>query len=267
MNGGAVAALLCAAALLVAPPAGRRLTGCRRRYFRVGRRSGFVPAVGLAVVAAVTLSPAVAVAVTLVTTTLVARRRRRLRHRDSRSEGRALAAALEVLVGELRVGSHPVKGFAIAAAEAAGASSSACAVGAALGAVAARARLGADVAVGLRDSARQSSVPQFWSRVSVYWQLAAEHGLPMAALMQTAHKDIADRQRFADHVEAALSGPRATAIVLAVLPILGVLLGHLVGARPLSFLLGGGAVALAGGSALLCAGVIWSDRIIDRVGS
>lgn len=89
----------------------------------------------------------------------------------------------------------------------------------------------------------------------------------MAALMQTAHKDIADRQRFADHVEAALSGPRATAIVLAVLPILGVLLGHLVGARPLSFLLGGGAVALAGGSALLCAGVIWSDRIIDRVGS
>ena len=85
--------------------------------------------------------------------------------------------------------------------------------------------------------------------------------------MQTAHKDITERQRFADHLEAALSGARATAIVLAGLPILGVLLGQLVGARPLSFLLGGGAAALAVGSTLLCAGVVWSDRVIDRVGS
>lgn len=265
MSSSNSAVVFLAAALLTMPSTGRRLVVVNRG-FRVGTRSGAIGVAGLLAVLAVAVGPTVAVAVSLLLLTLAVRRRRRLRRTVARSEGRALAAALEVLVGELKVGAHPVRGFTIASSEAGVGSGSARAVGAAFAAVAARARLGADVAAGLRENARRSAAPQYWSRVSVYWQLAAEQGLPMAKLMKTAHKDISDRQRFADRVDAGLSGARATAMVLAGLPFLGVLLGQLVGARPLSFLLGDGAGVLAVGSALLCAGITWSERIIDGVG-
>lgn len=266
MNGIAFAVALLAVALLVAPPGGRR-PEARSGEPRISRRFGALSAAAPVVLAAVLAGPTVGLAAGLVVVTVANRRRRHLRRRDNRSEGRALASALEVFVGELRVGSHPVRGINTAAAEVVGASAPARAVGVALGAVAARARLGADVAAGLRESAQCSSAPEYWSRIAVCWRLAVEHGLPMATLMATAHTDIVGRQRFSDRVDAGLSGARATAMMLASLPTLGVFLGQLVGARPLSFLLGSGAGALLVGSALLCIGVTWSDRIIDRVGS
>ena len=48
------------------------------------------------------------------------RRRRRRRQRRQRDEGRAVAAALEVLAGELRVGAHPIQAFDVAAEESGG---------------------------------------------------------------------------------------------------------------------------------------------------
>lgn len=58
------------------------------------------------------------------------------------------------------------------------------------------------------------------------------------------------------------SGPAISTI----LPLLGVLLGQLIGARPLSFLLTGrvGGWLLVVGLTLACAGLLWSDRITDR---
>ena len=108
-----------------------------------------------------------------------------------------------------------------------------------LRAVAARARLGADVAAGLRAAARSSALPAHWDRLAVCWQLASDHGLAIATLMRAAQRDIAERQRFSARVSSSMAGARATAAILAGLPVLGVLLGQLIGARPLSFLLGG----------------------------
>ncbi len=64
-----------------------------------------------------------------------------------------------------------------------------------------------------------------------------------------------------------MAGARATATILAALPVLGVLLGQLIGARPLSFLLSGhaGGWLLVVGSMLACVGLLWSDRITDRL--
>ncbi len=63
------------------------------------------------------------------------------------------------------------------------------------------------------------------------------------------------------------TGPRATAAVLAGLPVAGIALGQLIGARPLAFLCGVGAGGwlLVIGVLLACAGLMWSDRIAERV--
>jgi tight adherence protein B len=153
-----------------------------------------------------------------------------------------------------------VLAFAVAATESDGD------VGASLQAVAARAGLGADVAGGLHAVADRSLVAGQWSRLAVCWQLAAEQGLGMTALMRAAQRDIVERQRFADRVQAGLAGARATALILAGLPVLGVLLGQLIGARPVAFLAGAGIGGwlLVTGVMLVCLGLLWADRITER---
>ncbi|WP_431234032.1 type II secretion system F family protein [Mycolicibacterium psychrotolerans] len=250
------AVLLGLAVLAAPPPPGSRLG------LKPARGGVRVPALvtSLAVIA-VALPPAVLLASVMLSVTLISRRRRRLRRRDRNDAGHTLAAALETLAGELRVGAHPVRGFAVAAGESDGA------IGTALRSVAARAGLGADVGAGLRELAESTSVPAQWERLAVCWQLAADHGLAMAALIRTAHRDIVERQRFTARVDAGLAGARATAVILAGLPLLGILLGELIGAHPVGFLLGGGAGGwlLVVGAALVCSGLAWADRITDRL--
>jgi tight adherence protein B len=262
-----LAAALLAMSVLAAPPPARRPAEVLGRHRSNRRPIGLLAAaavVAAAVVAAavaVVAAPAVTIAASLVVATAAAARCRRRRRCLRRTEGRALAAALEILVGELRVGAHPLRAFGVAAAEADGT------VGAGLHAVAVRARLGADVGAGLRSVQAGSAVPTHWERIAVCWNLAARHGLAISTLMTAAHRDLADRQRFADRVDSGLAGARATATILAVLPVLGVLLGELVGAAPVRFLLDGGAGGwlLVAGVALGCAGAAWSGHIIDRL--
>ena len=266
MSTAAVAAALLAAALLAAPPPPlRRLTRTQCRV-RLAKSSLSQPILGAILILAasalsILMSPAAAAAAGVAGATAVMRRRRRKRAGARRREGRALGEALETLVGELRVGAHPVRAFAVAASESDGATALA------LRTVASRARLGADVAAGLGAVAAASPVPAHWDRVAVCWNLAAEQGLPITALMRAAHRDVVARQRFADRTEAGLAGSRATATILAALPAVGVLLGQLVGAGPLAFLLHGGAGGwvLVIGVSLVCLGLAWSDRIVDRV--
>ena len=95
------------------------------------------------------------------------------------------------------------------------------------------------------------------------WQLAQTHGLAIATLMQTAQRDIVERERFSGRVDAGMAGARATAAMLAGLPAVGVGLGQLIGADPVSFLLSGGIGGwlLVVGVLLACGGLLWSDRI------
>jgi tight adherence protein B len=135
--------------------------------------------------------------------------------------------------------------------------------------VAARAQLGADVTAGLRSVAETSALPFHWERLAVCWQLAAEQGLPMSTLMRAAQRDIVERQRFSGKVTSAMAGARATAAILAGLPMLSVLFGQLIGADAMVFLLAGraGGWLLVVGVTLVCGGLVWSDRITDRAAS
>jgi tight adherence protein B len=252
-----MSALLLAAALLIYPrPAGRRLPAPARTRRRI-------PAVALAAIiggALVPVLPGTAIlagAIVVATATL---RRRRRQHASRRAvESVALQGALEVLVGELRVGAHPVAAFETAAVDASGA------VASALRAVAARARLGADVAGGLRSVAAGSALPLHWERLAVCWQLAQAHGLAIATLMRAAQLDIVERERFSSRVNAGMAGARTTAAVLAGLPVLGIALGQAIGADPVGYLLRGGGWLLVIGVGLAATGLLWSDRITAAV--
>ncbi len=267
MNGPVAGALLLTLALMVLPPSPqRRLVPVRPQHLwrRLTGPRGAGCASAFAVCAAVLLLPLTMVlTVAVVGGTVLLRQRRRRRLRCATREGQTLETALDVLVGELRVGSHPVRAFCVAADETVGS------VAVSLRGVAARARLGADVAAGLRAAARSSALPAHWDRLAVCWQLASEHGLAIATLMRAAQRDIAEHQRFSARVSAGMAGARATAAILAGLPVLGVLLGQLIGARPLSFLLSGhtGGCLLVVGSTLACAGLLWADRITARLAS
>jgi len=183
------AALALASALVMFPSGSRRrletlgLLVHARRPFPVLPCAAAVAA-GLAVV----LPVSVVAACSVVGVTMWMRRRRQVRVRRRAAESAALQGALDVLVGELRVGAHPVAAFRVAASEVDGA------VAASLRAVATRARLGADVAAGLHSVARSSPVPAHWERLAVCWELAQDHGLAIATLMQTAQRDIVERR-------------------------------------------------------------------------
>ena len=105
-----------------------------------------------------------------------------------------------------------------------------------------------------------------WTRLAVCWELAHRHGLAIATLMRTAHREFVERDRFESRFTAAMAGARTTALVLAGLPVLGVGLGQLVDADPVHFLLSGGlgGALLVVGTSLACAGLLWSDHITSR---
>jgi tight adherence protein B len=256
-----VAAVSLALALLIAPGPPRRRLGLGEGQVPA-RRPAWILAGLSCVVALVLVVPiTVVVAFAILALTLATRRRRAVLSARRAAESDALQGALSVLVGELRVGAHPIAAFETAAAEVDGP------VAARLSEVAARARLGADVGAGLRDVAAQSMLPAQWERLAVCWQLAQMYGLAIATLMRTAHRDIVERDRYASRVTAGMAGARATAVILAGLPLLGIGLGELIGADPVRFLLSGGPGGwlLVIGVVLACCGLAWSDRITNRV--
>jgi tight adherence protein B len=256
------ASLLLASALLIHPSVTRRRLGIVRTapQWRSRLRATTAGWAVLGALVAVSMPVPVSLSTAAVAGTVMFRRRRRTAQQAAMREGQALGRALELLTAELRAGAHPVRAFEAAATETGGR------VGAGLRTVAARAGLGADVPAGLRAAAAQSSLAGQWERLAACWELAAQHGLPIGVLMRAAQLDIAERQRYCAQVDAGLAGARATAAILAALPAVGVGLGELLGASPMTFLSrGAGGGVLLAGVALLCAGVLWSGRITDRL--
>lgn len=206
---------------------------------------------------AVLIGPGGAVAAALGTGTAAARWRSRRGRRRSAAQATGLVDAVGVLVAELRAGVHPAAAMEAAAAEAVGG------VASVLGAAAAAARLGGDVPAVLRGH-DDPALRSWLSRLADAWTLAQRHGVPLAELLDAVRSDVEQRVGFATDLDARLAGPRATAAVLAGLPVLGLVLGQAVGADPWQVLGGtaAGQVLLVLGTALVCAGLTWSGRIV-----
>lgn len=104
-----------------------------------------------------------------------------------------------------------------------------------------------------------------FARIAPLLTLSASRGVPLSRLVAAARDDIDHARRHRATTNAALAGPKTTAVVLALLPFAGLLMGAAMGANPLALLTGGGlgGVLLTVGTALVCAGVIVSQLIIQ----
>jgi tight adherence protein B len=176
-----------------------------------------------------------------------------------REHARAVEAC-GVLAVELRAGRPPAEALAAAAGAAVGDAAQV------LSAAAVAAGRGGDVAGVLAGGAAGTAAPALLRGLAACWSLCASTGGGLAVAaerLQEAERDAADRRRA---VDAELAGPRATAGLLAGLPLLGVLLGTALGADPLRLLLTTplGLACLALGLGLDGLGLWWSRRLASR---
>lgn len=179
---------------------------------------------------------------------------RTLRPRPRARPGARRAAELEwveALIAEIRAGRDPRTALAAAA--------HAVAVPVAASAIAS-ARGGGDVAAAL---AADGSGSELVRGVAACWEVAHGSGAGLAASLTTLADSARETERVRRELHAGLAEPRATAVVLACLPLLGVVLGSMLGADPLSWLFGtpAGLVVLAAGVGFEVLGAGWAWRI------
>ncbi|HEX5541065.1 MAG TPA: hypothetical protein VFX60_05815 [Micromonospora sp.] len=95
-------------------------------------------------------------------------------------------------------------------------------------------------------------------------RLAEQTGAPLAELLERIESDARGMERVLASATAQAAGARATAWLLAGLPLGGIALGHGIGVDPLHVLLHTpvGASCAIGAITLQCAGLAWTDRLV-----
>ncbi|MET9909573.1 type II secretion system F family protein [Streptomyces sp. NPDC006476] len=242
------------------PPSWREIAGwLRRTRGRLGAE-WWVLAAGLALaVLGASVLPIVAGAagVPLARRIRVARQVRRARE----SRGNAVIALCSALAGEVRAGRQPGEALLRAARDSGG-------LGEAQAAVLAAARFGGDVPDALSGAARQQGAEGLLG-LAACWRVAVDQGAGLAAGLDRLEAALrAERDQRAD-LRAQLAGARSTALMLAGLPVLGLLLGTALGADPLHVLLhsGAGLGCLLIGGLLEGLGMWWALGIVRRAGA
>ncbi|WP_217247621.1 type II secretion system F family protein [Streptomyces sp. AC602_WCS936] len=239
------------------PPPGRRLTDVVLRVRGRLRPEWWALVAGLVLaVLGDSVLPVVAGAagVPLLRRTRLAGRASRAR--EHRRDG--VIALCGSLAGEVRAGRQPGEALLCAAHDSGG-------LGDGQAAVLAAARFGGDVPGALTAAARQPGVEGLRG-LAACWRVAADQGAGLAAGLDRLEGALrAERDQRAD-LRAQLAGARATAVMLAGLPVFGLLLGAALGSDPLHVLLhtGAGLGCLLAGGVLECLGVWWVTRIVRK---
>ncbi|WP_433455944.1 type II secretion system F family protein [Streptomyces sp. CA-142005] len=241
------------------PPArDRALADLRRLRGRLGAEWWALAAGLLLGLLGASVIPVVAGAAGVVVLRRVRLARQARRVRERRAD--AVIALCGALAGEVRAGRQPGEALLRAARDSGG-------LGEAQAAVVAAARFGGDVPGALTAAARQPGAEGLLG-LAACWRVAVDQGAGLAAGLDRLEAALrAERDQRAD-LRAQLAGARATTVLLAVLPALGLLLGSAMGADPLHVLLhtGAGLGCLAIGSAFEAAGMWWAVRIVRGAG-
>ena len=262
-----LAAALAGLAALCAVPARRtsvRLArlglGPARGPQRVPRRG--VVTTGVLLLGALTLAlragPGLGL-IALGTGALLLRRRRVVvTVRQAGQERAATLTACSVLAAELRAGAQPSVALRAAAGFAEGETARW------LGAAAACEAVGGEPADVLRGASGPAA--DELRHLGACWRVSSRTGAGLAVAVDRLGAGLRARADLDEELASALTAPRATARLLAGLPLLGVLLGTLLGADPLHVLtatpLGLGCLLVGGGLDL--AGLALTDRLVRR---
>jgi len=188
------------------------------------------------------------------------------RVQTGRQRARAVAAdragtleSLAVLAAELRAGRPAAWALQGCAEVAVGPTAEA------LNSAAGAARTGGDVP-GALLAPYGSSVPEVLRGLAACWTVCTELGHGLAAAVERLEQGVRAVEEQRRAVEAELAGPRATALLLAGLPLAGLGLSAALGADPVQILLHtpiGIACLLAGLTADLL-GVLWTRALVAR---
>lgn len=162
--------------------------------------------------------------------------------------------ACEAMLGELQAGQSPSRAVERAAV-----------VWPGLEPASRAARLGGDVPAALRNLAEVPGAAAL-HRLAGAWQVCGSTGSGLATAVDQVLAGVRAEHEVALLVRSELASARATARLLAVLPVLVLLMAQGIGARPWDFLFGTlpGQVILLLGTGLAVAGVLWLERIADE---
>ncbi|WP_435880151.1 type II secretion system F family protein [Streptomyces nondiastaticus] len=235
------------------PPAWAREWGSRlRRWARNRRELMCLPVGGGVALLGASLLPLVAAlaAVPLVRRWLAARRERDERERRE-------AAVIELcgtVAGDLRAGRQP--GQALAGVPAGD-------LGPQWASVAAAARFGGDVPEALRAVAVRPGAEGLHGAAAC-WRVAVDGGAGLASGLERVAAALSAERDQREELRSQLAGARSTAVMLALLPVLALLMGSALGAAPLRVLLHtpAGLGCLLLGGLLEGAGIAWTGRIV-----
>lgn len=129
---------------------------------------------------------------------------------------------------------------------------------------AAAVRLGEDIAGALTLDARLRPALQ---PLAACWSVSVATGTGFAAAVSRLATSARAAEAVRVDLEGELAGPRATARMLALLPVIGVGFGVMLGSDPLTWLLttGPGLLCLIVGAGLTALGAAWTARIAASV--
>jgi tight adherence protein B len=178
--------------------------------------------------------------------------------RADRDRARRRALVVEVgdaMAGELRAGRPPQHALARAAE-----------IWPELGPVVAAARLDSDVPTALRDLGRRPGAEGL-ADLAAAWQVSARSGSALAASLAQVVASARARDHATSLVAGELASARATARLVALLPLGTLAMASGIGASPWAFLVDHpvGAGCLLAGVVLVVSGLAWIDRIASTV--
>jgi tight adherence protein B len=128
--------------------------------------------------------------------------------------------------------------------------------------IAGTAEQGGDVARAMRDASTcPGARPLNW--LAACWEVGERNGAGLSAALERLADGVRTDEALRREVRAQLSAPRATARLLGLLPVLGLLIGQGIGASPVHVLLYTtyGMVCLVVGLALNAAGLLWTEKL------